>query len=108
MNPFANAERVYLGDLPPSRRDSVQRCRDIEEIVTLAESKGYYRNYGSIERNLIIFHAYCTGSMTYEQLAAASQLNITTIHTILSRVIMKTMENEGDIIMNRVTKKILI
>jgi len=95
---------VYLGDLSPARRDSVQRCRDVQPLVRLAEERGYYKDYDSCKRNLVIFHAYCTGQIDYAQAAVVTSLSKSSIGVILNRIIINTLAKEGDIIMQRAKK----
>ena len=97
-------EWVYLGDLSPARRESVQRCRNVQNLVRLAEEREYYKNYDSCKRNLIIFHAYCTGLIEYARIAEVTHLSTSSVGSILNRVIINTLGNEGKIIMKRAKK----
>jgi len=101
-------DQVHIADLSPARRDSVQRCRDVQELVALAEERNLYRHYASTERNLIMFHAYCTGKMTYEQMSHVSKLGISTISSIMSRIIYQTLAHEGDIVMNNAKERSIL
>lgn len=105
MFPPIFKKHIYLGDLPPSRRESVQRCRDVQELVKLAEERGYYKLYDSSKRNLVIFHAYCTGQIDYEQIGIVTSLSKSSVSAILKRVIVNTVSNEGAIIMQHVKKE---